>query len=124
MEELVSADIHFLVALLASEEAQVTELKSDFAQWQVADTQVQDVLAGLVNDGTIGVTILEKEVFNDLDTNESIALIKQWEFFVQSPYQLFLTDNGYQRWDKDDWGITTKRAQHLMFSNQGSSIRV
>jgi hypothetical protein len=124
MEELVSADIHFLVALLASEEAQVTELKSDFAQWQVADTQVQDVLAGLVNDGTIGVTILEKEVFNDLDTNESIALIKQWEFFVQSPYQLFLTDNGYQRWDTDDWGITTKRAQHLMFSNQGSWIRV
>jgi hypothetical protein len=124
MEELTSNDVHFLVALLASEEAQVSELKSDFEQWNIEKIQVQDVLVELVSDGTVGVTILEKEVFNDLDKNESLNLIKGWEHFIHSSYQLFLTDYGYKRWETDDWGITTKRAKHLMFSNQGSSIRV
>ncbi|MBY5991740.1 hypothetical protein [Ferrimonas balearica] len=124
MEKLTSNDTHFLVALLASEEAPVLELRSDFHQWAVECGQVQEVLVGLVTDGTIGVTKPEGDEFHDFEKNASLELIRDWDSFVQSPYQLFLTDPGYRRWETDDWGISTERARYLMFSNQGSSIRV
>lgn len=124
MEKLTLNDTHFLVALLASEEAPVSELCSDFQHWGVASAQVQEVLVDLVTDGTAGITKPEGEEFHDFEKMASLELIRDWDSFVRSPYQLFLTDSGYRRWETDDWGISTERARYLMFSNQGSSIRV
>jgi hypothetical protein len=124
MEELASNELHFLVALIASEESDVHELKTEFDAWGVECDIVQVVLKGLVTDGTIGVTKYQNEEYHDYEKSESLNLIKDWKCFVNTQLQIFLTDQGYQRWETDDWGITSKRAKYLMFSNRGSSIRV
>ena len=124
MEELTPNELQFLVALLASEESAVNELKSEFDAWEVESYRVQCVLKGLISDGTIGVTKYQDEEYHDYKQSESLIMVENWELFVQSKLQLFLTDNGCQRWETDDWGITTERAKYLMFSNRGTSIRV
>jgi len=117
---LTKSDKRFLVALLASEEASVAELKSEFDAWSVKTEEIQEILVGLVKDGTIGVTNLINEKFNDFTQDESLALADNWSEFVTLPYQLFLTDLGYKHWDEDDWGITSRRAKFLIFSNKGN----
>lgn len=124
MEELASNELQFLVALLASEESEVNELKTEFDARGVKGDRVQAVLKGLISDGTIGVTKYQSEEFHDYEKSESLSLIENWEHFVLAQLQIFLTDEGCKRWETDDWGITTKRARSLMFSNSGNSIRV
>lgn len=124
MEELTLNEVHFLIALLASEEAPVQELETDLAQRHVKSDTIQNVLKSLIEDGTVGVTKLVNETFYDYQKDESLLFICNWKLFIESPFQLFLTDAGYKRWEVDDWGITTIRAQELMFSSGGSNIRV
>ncbi len=124
MEELASNEIQFLVALLASEESEVHELKTELDARYVNSDIVQVVLKGLISDGTIGVTKYQSEEYHDFDRNDSLNLIKDWDHFVKSPFQIFLTDDGYKRWETDDWGITTNRARQLMYANVGNSTRV
>ncbi len=122
MESLTSNDIHFFVALMASEDSSALELETEFKPWKVKREQVQKILAGLIRDGTIGVTELKDDVFTDFSTDDALSIIKDWYTFVGSPFQIFLTDPGYKRWETDDWGITTKRAHFLMFSNKGGAV--
>lgn len=124
MDQLTSNDIHFLVALHASEESAVHELKTEFAARGVEQENVQSILRGLIVDGTISVTKLQGEIFHDFKKDESLKLIENWNSFIQTKLQIFLTDEGYQRWDVDDWGITTERARYLMFSDQGQVTHV
>ncbi|MGJ8663110.1 MAG: hypothetical protein ACSHWU_05630 [Marinicella sp.] len=124
MEELAANELQFLVALLASEESEVNELKTEFDARGVEGERVQVVLSGLISDGTIGVTKYHNEEFHDYEKSKSLSLVENWKDFVLTQLQIFLTDEGYKRWETDDWGITTKRARSLMFSNQGNSIRV
>ncbi|QPB83501.1 hypothetical protein CWC22_011080 [Pseudoalteromonas rubra] len=124
MEKLTSNELQFLVALLASEESAVNELKTEFDARGVKDMRVQAVLQGLISDGTVGLTKFQNEEYHDYSKRESLGLVENWASFVLSPLQLFLTDEGYKRWETDDWGMTTKRARSLMFSNPGNSIRI
>ena len=124
MENLDSNDISFLVALLASEESNVNGLKNELEPWGCNQNQVLPILTSLISDGTIGVTKSDNDEFIDFETKKSLNLLNNWQEFIHSEYQLYLTDEGYKRWDTDDWGITTKRAQYLMFSNKGSNIRI
>lgn len=70
------------------------------------------------------MTKSQGEAYHDYTKNESLNLIEDWDCFVLAKLQIFLTDEGYQRWETDDWGITTNRARYLIFSNRGNSIRV
>ena len=124
MEELTLNEVHFLIALLASEEAPVQELETNLAQRHVKSNTIQNVLKSLIEDGTVGVTKLVNQAFYDYQKEESLLIICNWKLFIESPFQLFLTDAGYKRWEIDDWGITTIRAQELMFSSGGSNISV
>lgn len=124
MEELASNEIQFLVALLASEESEVNELKTEFDARGVKEERVQAVLKGLISDGTIGITKYQNEEFHDYGKSESLGFVKNWDNFVLASLQIYLTDEGYKRWKTDDWGITTQRARSLMFSNPRNSIRV
>jgi hypothetical protein len=124
MTELSSSDIHFLVALLASEEASASELKSLFDVWGVKPEIVKEIFVSLMKDGTIGVTNYIDEKFIDITLEQSLVLTENWLDFISSPYQIYLTDPGFKRWDIDDWGISTDRAKFLMFSNNGSAIHV
>ncbi|WP_338517238.1 hypothetical protein [Alteromonas gracilis] len=124
MEELTLNEIQFLVALLASEEANVQELEVDMFRRNVQPSLVQYVLKGLIEDGAVGITRLVGEEFHDFEKDDALTLICNWKQFVQLPLQLFLTDTGYKRWEVDDWGITTSRAMQLVFSNKGNGFRV
>lgn len=124
MQELASNEIQFLVALLASEESEVHELKTEFDARYVNSEIVQVVLKGLISDGAISVTKYQGEECHDFDRSDSLNLIKDWGHFIKSQFQIFLTDDGYRRWETDGWGITTNRARQLMFANVGSSTRV
>ena len=102
----------------------MTELKSKFDAWGVKTEIIQEILVGLIKDGTVGVTDLVDEEFKDFLLEENLVLTGNWIKFVVSPYQLFLTDSGCKRWDVDDWGITTRRAKFLIFLNKENSVRV
>ncbi|MBQ4880291.1 hypothetical protein J8M21_24115 [Pseudoalteromonas luteoviolacea] len=124
MEELASNEIQFLVACLASEESNVNELKTEFDARGVKEKRVQDILKRLISDGTIGITKYHNEEFHDYSKRESLDFVENWNNFVLAPLQIYLTDEGYKRWETDNWGITAKRARSLMFSNLGNSVRV
>ena len=124
MTQINSNDLHFLVALLASEESLVSELETDLAQRDCERQNILDVLIGLVSDGTVGITKAVAEDYHDFEQHESLALCTNWSVLVNSKYQLYLTEKGWERWEVDDWGITTERAHKLMFSNEGSNFRV
>ena len=117
MEELTLNEIQFLVALLASEEANVQELGTDMFRGNVQPSLVQNALKGLIEDDAVGITRLIDEEFHDFEKDDSLTVICNWKQFVQLPLQLFLTDTGYKRWEVDDWSITTSRARQLVFSN-------
>ena len=55
------------------------------------------------------------ESFSDLSIDLSVALVSNWKKLDTNDYILLLTNNGEKRWEQDDFGIATKRAQHLMF---------
>jgi len=124
MEHLDSSDIYFLVALLASEESNVNGLKTELEPWGCNQAQVLPILTNLISDGTIGITKSENDESIDFETKESLNLLSNWQEFIHSGYQIYLTDEGYKRWNTDDWGITTKQAQYLMFSNKGNTVRI
>lgn len=117
MEELTLNEIQFLVALFASEEANVQELEAGMLRRNVQPSLAQNTLKGLIEDGTVGITRLVGEEFHDFEKDDSLTVICNWKEFGQLPLQLFLTDTGYKRWEVDDWGITTSRARQLVFSN-------
>ena len=55
---------------------------------------------------------------------ESLKVVSSWSDLNSRSYVLYMTDKGFELWENDDWGITTPRARHLMFSNSGNVVRV
>jgi len=118
MGELNSHEIYYLVALLASEEAPVIELKTQFSLSAVCDESIQRVLTELVSDGIVGVMASSIGSTKDMSLDESLCLIEKWQEFIYLSYRLFLTEAGYSRWETGDWGVSEKRAFYLAFSNK------
>ena len=123
MEEITENDALFLIAANASEESEVWELLDDLRRWDCSKINLSVLVAGLIEEGTVGFYSRSTDGFNDISESAAIEISRDLE---RNPRPvLFLTEEGWKRWDTDDWGITTKRARHLMFSNQtGSSSRV
>ncbi|MDO6420855.1 hypothetical protein [Saccharophagus degradans] len=118
MEELNSCEIYYLVALLASEEAPVIELKTQFSFAAVCDESIQRVLTELVSDGTVGIMASSLNGTKELSIDASLCLIENWQVFIYLSYRLFLTEAGLFRWETDDWGVSEKRASYLVFSSR------
>ncbi|WP_444926779.1 hypothetical protein ACJJI4_01270 [Microbulbifer sp. TRSA002] len=124
MEIITEQDAFFLVALSASEESSLIELRWEFEKWDHSSIEVTTIIESLIKDGTILLSEREGESFSDYSVNDSLAIAVTWSKSESWNIILFLTEAGDQRWKTDDWGITTKRAKHLMFSNKGSVTRV
>ncbi len=118
MEPITENDIRFLIALNASEESSLAELRLDLRRWDHTAIDVTDILRKLIRDGVILLTERRAVSFTDYSASESVDLATS----DSSDTILFLTEQGYRRWEKDDWCITTERARHLMFSQQRGSI--
>ena len=124
METITEQDAYFLVALNASEEASIVELKWDFAKWDHASIDVAQVIEALIADGTILFTERDGDIYRDYSVSESYEIAKSWKVNESMNTVLFLTEAGESRWKTDDWGISSERAKHLMFYNQGKVSRV
>ena len=124
METISESEVFFLVALSASEESSLKELRWDLEKWDCADIDVTKVIKSLINDGTLLLAERIEFDFQYYSKNESITLSETWATTESMSTVLYLTDAGSRRWEIDDWGITTKRAQHLMFGGNGNVRRV
>jgi len=124
MESISQQDIQFLVALMASEESILNEIVWEFEKWDCQKEDVLSIFKDLVQNGTI---LLYEPVggdCSDLTKEEALEAIGTWNDLSRKDLFLFLTDSGEKRWEMDDWGISTERARHLMFSSSGSITRV
>jgi len=124
METISESEVFFLVALSASEESSLKELRWDLEKWNCDNIDVTKVIKSLINDGTLLLTERIEDDFHDYSKNKSIELSETWATTESMNTVLYLTEAGYSRWETDDWGITTKRAQHLMFGGNGNVQRV
>jgi hypothetical protein len=124
MEKISEQDIQFLIALAASEEAMLVEIVWEFEKWECGNEVVLKLLSGLIEDETILIYRHEAGETFDYSKSESLSLVSDWSSLDRKDHMLYLTDKGGKRWEMDDWGITTKRARHLMFTNNGKVSRV
>ena len=120
MESISEQDISYLIALTASEESKLIEIQWEFEKWDCDKVFVLTLLKKLIVDGTILLSKTVSDKLNDLDKEQSLVVCATWESLQRNDLILFFTKSGNERWETDDWGITTKRAKHLMFSNQNS----
>ncbi len=118
MEKITKQDAFFLIALNASEESSIVELKRDFLKWEHDSIDVAEAISVLIEDGTILFAEREGDLYKDYSIPESIEIAESWESNESWNTVLFLTESGESRWKTDDWGISTDRARHLMFSKQ------
>lgn len=116
MESISHQDIHFLIALSASEGALLQEIIWEFERWKCQKEDVLVILKNLVKDGTVSLCKpIANSDFSDLTLEETLQAIATWDRLKRIDLMLFLTESGQNRWEIDDWGISTKRAHHLMF---------
>ncbi len=121
MEDLTKHEIQYLIALSASEEAMLIEIIWEFKKWACEQEEVLENLSGLIKDNTILIYKHEGKEVLDLSREQSLNLVSEWIGLERRDHMLYLTDEGEKRWEVDDWGITTKRVRHLMFSNSGGN---
>jgi hypothetical protein len=119
MESLSTQDIHYLMALNASEESDLIEVARDFERWVCEKSEVLSILRGLIEDDTILVSKLVDMELEDLEKPEALALTNAWDRIRRNDLVLCLSESGIKRWETYDWGITRERARYLMLGQQG-----
>lgn len=115
MESISIFDAMFLIALHASEESSLVELRQELTSWDARALDVGQLLHELIEGGFVLMQKLTPQTSTDLSISQSLNPAALWETTESNQERLFLTESGYLRWETDDWGITTERAQHLMF---------
>ncbi len=120
METITKNEVKFLVALNASEESSIKELFDDLGRWDYSLTDVSEIIEGLLLDGTLGLYRRSASSIQGIPLEQAINTVRKLN--RENDVFLFLTAPGFQRWEVDDWGITTKRARYLMFSNQSCTF--
>ena len=124
METISEQEIYFLTSLNASEEGSLIELRCELAKWDIGTIDVSKIIESLIEQDIILIRERTIEGFSDYSKSESVEISKTWDSCESHETMMFLTEQGENRWETDDWGITTKRVKHLMFSNPGKVTRV
>ncbi|MCU0343141.1 MAG: hypothetical protein MUF28_04895 [Ignavibacterium sp.] len=120
METITEKEIEFLLFVNASEESYLKEITLDFERWDCDKSLVVEKLSYLIRQELFGLGELTSQDFLDMEKDKALETITTWEFVQSSKLILFLTDNGWERWNSDtyDWEITPERERHLVFSNK------
>jgi hypothetical protein len=121
MERLTLNDVRFLLALNASEESFMVWARRDILEWDLGEIDLSSTLQDMIRAGWILLTERREEGFADYTLQESLDAVAAWEDITSLDVILYFTDAGYENWQVDDFGITTKRAHFLMFSSPGSA---
>jgi len=120
METVTEKEIEFLLFVNASEESYLKELTVDIGRWNCNKSVVVEMLRNLVQQELVGLGKLNLKDFVDLQKEEALESITSWECMQTSMLTLFLTENGWERWNSDtyDWGISPEKEEHLVFYNK------
>jgi hypothetical protein len=124
MESISIQDAVYLVALTASEESMLIEFEWEFDKWGCDKDSVLKIIRQLIEDNIIAFTKPVGNGFEDLSVNEALVLAGSWGGLHRKDIIVYLTPNGEKRWEVDDWGISTSRARHLLFSSSGKISRI
>ena len=123
-EKITPNEIEFLLVTAASEDSLLVEIHWGFEKWDCEQSDVLIVLSNLIRRGYVLVSKPDGNEFSDLASEPSLEFAKAWKNLDTKEFIIFLTEDGEQYWNKEDFGITTKRARYLMFSNQVKLTRV
>jgi hypothetical protein len=115
-------DARFLVAFSASQESYLIDLKRDFEKWDHGDIKLVDLLKTLLKDGTLLLTERDGEGFKNFSMEKSLKLLNIWEHFGSWNTIVYLTEQGDELWETDDWGISIERANELMDLSKSSML--
>lgn len=115
MESLSALDITYLVALNASEESILNEFVWEFEKWKYDKAVVLRIIKELIEDDTILLAQLSDDMLEDLSKQDSLSHVISWEGLLRNDLILCLTESGETRWEANNWGISAKRADDLMF---------
>jgi hypothetical protein len=119
--KLSAGDLQFLLATYASEESPLSEFVSCLSVWEYPKEDAVSSLLDFLRLDELGIAKLVGRETLDLDANSAAAeiraLYEQTDFV--SPVA-FLTDKGWKRYEVEDWGISTKRAKFLLFSDHAN----
>ena len=123
-ESIAQNEIEFLLFTLASEESILVELHWEFEKWVCEKTDIISSLSKNIETGSLLISKRTVESFSDLSIELSLEFASSWEKLNTKEYILFLTESGEKQWEEGNFGITRKRAKHLVFSNQDIITRV
>lgn len=120
METITEKEIEFLLFVNASEESYLQEITLDFERWDCDKSIVVEKLSYLIRQELVGLGELTSKDFVDMEKDKALESITSWESMQTSMLTLFLTENGWERWHSEtyDWGISTEKEEHLVFSNK------
>jgi hypothetical protein len=118
METITEKEIEFLLFVNASEESYLKEVTLDIGRWDCNKSFVVEILRNLIQQDLVGLGKLNLKDFVDLKKEEALESITSWECLETFMLTLFLTENGWKRWNSKtyDWGISPEREKQLMFS--------
>jgi hypothetical protein len=119
MEAITEKEIEFLLFVNASEESYLKEVTLDIGSWDCNKSVVVKLLRNLIQQELVGLGKLNLKDFVDVQKKEALESITSWECMQTSMLTMFLTENGWERWNSKtyDWGISPEREKQLMFSN-------
>jgi hypothetical protein len=112
---LTSQDLVYLLALNASEESSLLQLKWDLMARDCNFVAARAALRTLQGENFLRLVSTDGGTEQPVDTTEFEQLIAAWPEVSSATIEFRLTDVGLIRWKSDDWGISRGRAQYLMF---------
>ena len=120
METITKKEIEFLLFVNASEKSYLKDVTIDIGRWNCDKSAVVEILRELIQQELIGLGKLTLKDFVDLQKEKALETIIAWEYIQSSMLILFLTENGWERWNSDtyDWEITPEREKYLVFTNK------
>lgn len=117
MEKITEKEIEFLLFVNASEETYLKDVTLDIGSWDCDKFFVVEMLGNLIQQELVGLGKLNLKDFINLQKEEALEYIASWECMQTSMLTLFLTKNGWERWNSDtyDWGISPERKKYLFW---------
>jgi hypothetical protein len=121
MEEISEKEIEFLLFVNASEESHLKDIALDIRNWNCDKSVVIKMLRDLIQQELMGLGKFSLKDFVNLQKEMALKTITSWEDIQTSMLTLYLTANGWERWNSNtyDWGISPEREKQLVFSYKG-----
>lgn len=115
-------DLTYLIMTYAREESGFGEVVSSLSVWDFDEIDVLAILRELL--GSKDIFIFEEvegdeaRKFDEIEARKAIERIFNEHEWLWP--QVGLTHRGWERYQKGDFGLTPKRAQYLLFSDQAN----